>query len=379
MKNRLAVLLFIIFIFIVNNFSVSQQVYAESDRIAYLKTIELGLGARPEIVYSDNRFYVIYNSPVENRHDRCFKVKIFDNNFQKELTSKVLVSSNSTYGTTTDIRVAKWQDELYAVYEQAKEKENKSFLSVRKYKLNDKFSELTYSQKPLVTGAFWYKAVHGDELLDDPACIVFDNHLYVMTKIKYNQPSKAVYVLRKISTDVSAVLEEYKIDLSSVFAGPSSVSNLILYNGKLYRLGQSLVFGRPLAINLLMVELDAQKGYLPADDIIVLSNRHKKDTIPKGVKFNNGLFFLTHEEIIEEESGPPTSQRPGQLKEHKIWLRVYNSNFKEIASLEVSDDKTLGLHPTLEVVDNKIYVTYGHKGENSESKILIKIYEMHQE
>jgi hypothetical protein len=99
-----------------------------------------GGSARPEIIATSNRVFVVYLGNIGNGGNRTFNVKIFDSNLDNLIASKTIVTTTTEYGSPTDIRVASDGQYLYAFYETAKTTSQTStttYLWGAKYALDD--------------------------------------------------------------------------------------------------------------------------------------------------------------------------------------------------------------------------------------------------
>ena len=81
-----------------------------------------GGGARPEVIATADRVFVVYLGNVarafaDGSSGPTFRVKIFDHDLSKVISSRILVNSTEAYGRPTDIRVASDGKDLYAFYE----------------------------------------------------------------------------------------------------------------------------------------------------------------------------------------------------------------------------------------------------------------------
>ncbi|MFQ6116010.1 MAG: hypothetical protein ACE5NG_18265 [bacterium] len=162
------------------------SLYAQA--LHYVRTVEIttdaeGRGARPEIRFANNRFYIIYLSNLDGGR-RAFKVKVFDASLENVLTAKAIVESDTFYGGCTDIRNSADSVGMYLFYEKANAAKDSAYLFAEKYKFDEKFTNIYSYNGPIARGAYWYTAKPGDELLDDPASVIVGDRICVMTKIK---------------------------------------------------------------------------------------------------------------------------------------------------------------------------------------------------
>ena len=147
----------------------------------FLKRVDVGVGARPEVVAVKDRVFVVYLDTA-TRGKTAFSVKIYDKDMDREIAYKILVSQSSDYGRPTDIRVASDSKYLYAFYE--KTDNTVSYLFGAKYKLDDSFERVAYTPNPIASGPSFTKEKVGDEIVNDPIALVGPNSVFVITRIK---------------------------------------------------------------------------------------------------------------------------------------------------------------------------------------------------
>jgi len=148
-----------------------------SVKINLLKTVNItteteGGSARPEIVATADRVFVLYLGNISKGGDRFFGLKIFDREMSYTIISKTMVSTTSQYGGPTDIRVASDGQHLYAFYETHKPTSpttGTTYLWGAKYTLDDNFDRVAYTAAPIASSKPMAELQDGGELLDDPA------------------------------------------------------------------------------------------------------------------------------------------------------------------------------------------------------------------
>ncbi|MFQ6129517.1 MAG: hypothetical protein ACE5OT_01760 [Candidatus Hadarchaeaceae archaeon] len=348
----------------------------------WLTTDAEGGGARPEIVFADNHFFVIYLGNVTTVGNRAFKLKVYDREFN-EIGSKTLVTSSPEYGGPTDIRVAVRDNYLYAAYEMA-ERNLGAHLFVAKYALTPDFPLIASTIQPIATGPYYENAQIGDETMDDPAPVVAGDSLYVMTKIRTAMliEAQTLYRLRKISkSDLSVVLTE-DLDLSSAIDGPAGVGSVLYVNGDFWLI-ESTMLVPPVPpqgswenanSDIILIKTDGNWQFDAARDIYTLSSTTEREHYPSGARFANGKLYVVYVQFVRE----PVKKPSGPPKPVLIWLKVFDSNFQLVDGAQVAAGEDFGgNHPTVEVVENKIYVAYGAQNfDDGNRNVVVDIYEL---
>ena len=317
-----------------------------------------GYGARPEIVSHGEYFYIIYLGDITGR--RTFKVRTYDMNFNL-IKEKVLVSGSLEYGDPTDIRISKDGDYVYAFYELSS-KEKGAHLFGAKYKLDEDFTKVAESRSPIVISSFFFDVADGEETLNDPASVIVDGRVYVMTKIKDGgrglAGARTAYRVRELSSDLSEIVATRDIDLSETMDGWATLNNLFYANGEIHHIQSSITsFSPKVNPDLKMVRFDKEWKFDRSSDVFSLTNANDvTEGMPTGVRFTDNLLFLSHRigAVTPVSEGAPTS-------EGELWLNIYNDEFELIDSIRASSKGLFGEHSTVAVVGNHVYVAYGGK------------------
>nr|HID12234.1 HlyD family efflux transporter periplasmic adaptor subunit [Anaerolineae bacterium] len=136
-----------------------------------------------------------------------FPGKVFDEDFITEIMARDLVTPTTEYGSPTDIRVTSDGQHLYAFYETAGQEQTHLFAA--KYGLTDTFPLVAYTDPPVVTSTLALEAQPGDELLNDPAPVLANGSLFVVTRLRtgITPDEDTRYRLRRFTTDLAQVGE----------------------------------------------------------------------------------------------------------------------------------------------------------------------------
>jgi hypothetical protein len=353
-------------------------------RTVTLTTDEEGGGGRPEIVYADGRFFVVYlGNIIPGSGQRAFKVKVFDEDFTTEITARDLVTPTAEYGSPTDIRVTSDGQYLYAFYETVTREQTHLFAA--KYGLTDDFPRVAYTDPPIATSVLALEAQPGDELLDDPAPVLGDGSLFVMTKIRtgITPEEDTRYRLRQFTTDLVQVGEARDLDLSAVADGGANVNALLYVNGNYYSVLPTTLApmcgpgGGPDVADsdLLMVRFDGDWAFDPAGDLWTLSDCPEVERYVSGLDYADGSFYVAHHATPRTWECQPGGPSPGRPPGEVVWLKVFDQDGNPVDAVRVSGD-SFGNHPTVEVVGDRIYVAYAHKeSQDATENVVVAIYQ----
>lgn len=343
-----------------------EELQSEQVKLEHISTLQLtditdGYGARPEIIAHNDYFYIIYLGNITTQ--RSHKVRIYDKDFNL-LDDKVLHSGSSTYGSPTDIRVTKDGDYLYVFYELSSESTGANLFG-KKYSLDGEFTLV--AEGFIASGPYFFDAEDGEETLNDPASVVVDGRVYLMTQIKDSggtppNPSIAStrYRLRELYPDLSEIIETRDIDLSASMGGWSFAGSLAYTNGNIYYIQASITSFTgiaPAGMELMMVEFDTNWDYDLDQDVFALTDTaNTTEGMPLGVLFNDNLLFVSYRVGEVTEANEQNATSVGEM-----WLDVYNDEFNRIDSIRASSEGLFGEHATVAVVGDFAYVAYGGK------------------
>ena len=323
--------------------------------ISLLKTVDIGAGARPEVVATNDRVFVVYlaNISVQNPNAKTHSLKIFNSDLTQEIVSKDLVSYSSKYGSPIDVRIASDGNYLYVFYQTTFM--DRSYLFGAKYTLDDNFEKVAYTPEPIATGPMWLKAQPGDELVNDPIPLIGPNSVFVITRIKQKSFSKEepmIYRVREFTSDLQTKLAEFDLDLSSVAGGSPRQASAIYYNGYYYMIVPTTTesgdyyFDMTTPSDLLLVKLN--QDWQIVESKFISQEPDDVETFVTGFQVYNGYFFITYKQGYKE----------GSKWAYVLRLKVYDQNFNLVLSDIVRKATCRGesLKSSLEVTDDRIYV-----------------------
>ncbi len=312
----------------------------------FLKKVNIANGARPEVIATDDRIFVVYLD-FSSEFSPSFSVRIYDGNMDKEITYKKLVERSVAYGRPTDIRVASDGNYLYAFYEQTDGTVANLFGA--KYTLDDKFERVAYAAEPIAVAPAWTKEEVGDEVPNDPIALIGPNSIFVITRIYQKSTSigaPTVYRIREFDNDLKTKLSQFDIDLSELAgaAGKARQASAYFYNGYFYMIipTTSKSGFYPVDVvtpsDLLLIKFDKNWKIIETKN---LSQSHEDiETFVTGFKVYKGLFFVTYKRGIPFVSP----------------LEIYDMNFNPILS-EIVKEGGEG-RSALEVTNGRIYVGF---------------------
>jgi Secretion system C-terminal sorting domain len=335
--------------------------------LQYVRTVEIttdatGRGARPEIHFANDRVYIIYlgvGSPgVGGVVKNTFKVKVYDKNLENVLTEKIIVESDTVYGTTTDIRSVADAEGVYIFYEKANKVKDASFLFGEKYAFDEEFTKMYAHDGPIVEGAYWSNSEAGDELLDDPASLIVGDRVCVMTKIKGDFSklfsSVPTYRIRELNSELSQIDTTFDVVIPEI-RGFAWVSSLLYSDESIYHIQPSLSSASPpINLDLSLVRFSKQWQY-ESSDVTIISSESWSEGMPIDFAMDeSGYYYLTYEQVAEQ---PDPNQSGGSGA--YIWLKMYDNNFNEIQAIRLLDSTHLGAHASMAIAGDTVYVGYG--------------------
>ena len=318
------------------------------DVIMPLTTQEEGGGARPEIIFLDNNWFLVYRDSLIIASS--FRFKDFGQELAEGIRSKTLISS-SVNGGVTDIRLAKNGSDVYAAYEMASTSTRKLFIA--KY---DK-------QFKLAASAQVAEAVANQpqqEALDDPVVVVGNNLLYVMTRLNGG------YRIREFKLDLTSTGKVIDIDMSS----DAGVASAVYVNGNFYVVTSLYVSGRALCpaadstTNNDLYVFVYDKNWRFTGTSKTVTSEANIEYYPTSLKYANERFYITY-----LENGPdtylPDCETEGSVGTGAAAMVILDKDLNPLINQKISDQGQLTNHPTLEVIDDKVYVVYGLKEDST--------------
>jgi hypothetical protein len=327
-----------------------------------LTTDAEGGSARPEIIATQNRVFVVYLGNIGQRDGRTFNAKIFDANLDNVVAKKTLVQTTAEYGGPTDIRVASDGKFLYAFYETHKPTSPTSgvtYLWGAKYTLDDKFERVAYTAQPIAMSKPLTELSDGGELLDDPAPLVGPSSVFVVTRLKYSaaKSGKTVYRVREFNKDTLAKLSEFDLNLSNAVDGRGRVASLLYWGDSIY-IALATSTSEQVTVenddaaqsNLAVVRMKSDWTFDAQKDVRTISAAPDDvENYVSGLDADENYFYVTYKQSFGK---PPTG-------EHRAWIKIFDKDWRLIHQEQV---KTAPwgpgggeIRPSLEVAGNRIF------------------------
>lgn len=337
--------------------------YAQFELIKNIPVTESSEGgsARPELVVTADRVFVVYLGNISSGSNRTFNLKIFNKDLDTVILSKILVSTTEQFGGPTDIRVASDGQYLYAFYETHKPTSPTTattYLWGAKYVLNDNFDRVAYTEAPIISSKPMLELNDGGELLDDPAPLMGSTSVFVVTRLKYSLAiaGKTIYRVREFSKNDLTKLSDFDLDLSNApgIDGRGRVCNLIYFNEHYYIALPTTVSDigiveavDPSAIsNIALIKLDTNWKLNSQTDVKIISAEpNDKEFYLSGLNTDGNYFYVTYVQIA---SGA-----------HMAILKVFDMNYNLIQKLVVKNIVAQPgggeIRPSFAVRENRIF------------------------
>lgn len=327
-----------------------------------LTTDTEGGSARPEIVATQNRVFVVYLANIGQGSSRTFNVKIFDSNLDNLITSKTIVTTTTEYGSPTDIRVTSDGQYLYAFYETAKTTSQTStttHLWGAKYILDDSFNRVAYTATPITSSKPKSQLSDGGEMVDDPAPLIGPSSVFVITRLKYTLATNGntIYRVREFTKDNLTKKPEFDLDLSTVADGQGRVTSLLYWNNNIYIALATTVSDQGMneetddgALSDIILVKITQGWTFDSKDVQTLSAEpNDRENYVSGFKTDGSYFFIIHKQAV---GSPPTG-------EQIAWIKIFDRDFNLVLKEKVKS-VTWGsgggeIRPSLEVMGNRIF------------------------
>ncbi|MBI3808062.1 MAG: hypothetical protein HY281_11225, partial [Nitrospirae bacterium] len=279
-----------------------------------------GGSARPEIAATATRVFVLYLGNIAAGSNRTFSLKIYDNNVDRMIASKVLVSTTPEYGGPTDIRVASDGQFLYAFYETHKPTvpaTAMTYLWGAKYALDDRFDRVAYTSAPIASSRPLSELGNGGELLDDPAPLIGPDSVFVVTRLKYSlsMSGKTIYRVREFSKHDLTKLTQFDLDLSDATDGRARVASLLFWNNSILMALPTTVSDRGINENvddgalsdILLVRIRQNWTFDPQKDVKTLSaETNDRENYVSGFKTDGKYFYITFKQAT---GNPPSGEQ----------------------------------------------------------------------
>lgn len=209
-----------------------------------------------------DKVFVVY----QNLAARTFEARCYDLDLKKERGHRVLVSPDDRLGRPTDIRVATDGARLLLFYETAEETGGRAYLQAMAVAPTPDMATLSASTTPLAEAPFHYRAAMGQELLDDPAPLVADGHVFVGTRLKATLFPEGAPIarIRELSPDLTTTLRVFDLNLSDQAKGGARPYSLATAPG-----GYALLL--PTTTGSGPIDLD---NAMPSDIVMITFDRN---------------------------------------------------------------------------------------------------------
>jgi len=332
----------------------------------FIKTVAITSGAeggsaRPEIVVTEGRAYVVYLGHIAAGINRTFNVKIFDSGLGTLIASKTIVAPGTQYGSPTDIRIAADGQFLYAFYETATITE--TFLHGAKYVLNDSFDLAAAAPQPVATGRPVFELGEGEEVLNDPAPLVGPDGVFVVTRLWSGiaTAGSTIYRVREFSKETMAQKRQFDLDLSGVADGRGRVTSLLYFGGSIHMALATTVSDAGAndsnrmsddgaQCDILLVRMKPDWTFDPSADVLVISAEpDDRENYITGLRTDGRYFYLTYKQAV---GSPPTGEQRSVIK---IFDMAFNLLLKQVVRSVAWGAGGGEIRPSLEVRGNMVY------------------------
>jgi hypothetical protein len=326
-----------------------------------ITTDEEGGSARPEVIATRDRVFVVYLGNISKGQERFFGVKVFDNDLIATITTRSLVTATPQYGSPTDIRISSDGPYLYAFYETYRPTApagGTTYLWGAKYTLDDSFERVAYTATPIASSRPMSELPDGGELLDDPAPLIGPDSVFVITRLKYPLAiaGNSVFRVREFDKELRP-LRQFDLDLSGVADGRARVVSLMFYNNTIYIALATTVSDAGIdewnddgaLSDIILVKLRADWTLNLQDGIQTLSAESgDRENYVSGFDTNGMSFYITYKQAV---GIPPAG-------EQRAWVKVYDRDFNivqsEIIKATIWGPSGGEIRPSLEVSENRV-------------------------
>jgi hypothetical protein len=327
-----------------------------------LTTDAEGGSARPEIVATSSRVFVVYLGNIASASSRNFSIKIYNRDLGSPIYMREIVTATAQYGSPTDIRVASDGQVLYAFYETTTS--GATHLWAAKFALNDTFDADVTQTTPITSSLPPSQLQAGGEVLDDPAPLIGPDSVFVVTRIMNSLSTQGptVYRVREFKKDTMALIRTFDpdLDLSDAANGRARVAGLLSWNGNIYIAFATTVSDADLnesyddgaLSDIVLVRMTQDWTYDPGSDVFVLSAEpDDRENYVTGLEADSSYFYITYKQTV----GSPDAG------EHRAWIKIFDHSFNRVHAELVKSVpwSTAGaavlVRPSLEVAGTTIY------------------------
>jgi len=321
-----------------------------------LTTDAEGGSARPEIIATADRIFVVYLGNITDGSNRTFNVKIFDSNLDNMITSKTIVVTTDKYGGPTDIRIASDGQYLYAFYETTTV--STTYLWGAKYTLDDNFQLVAYTLPPIISSLPVSQLQDGDEVLNDPAPLIGLDSVFVITRLMYSisMSGNTIYRVRQFNKGDLSKISEFDLDLSNIADGRARVTSLLFWNNSIYMALATTTSDQGVIENnddgalcdIILVKMRLDTFNSLTDVQTISSEPDDRENYITGFEADQNYFYMTYKQAV----GPPIGEQRAVIK---IFDTKFNLVRKEIVKTTSWGPSGGEIRPSLEVMGNRIF------------------------
>ena len=334
---------------------------------AMVKTVALttdaeGGSARPEVVVTDSRVFVLYLGHIAGgTNTKSFDVKVYNVDLASVVTSTIIVPPSESYGSATDIRIARDGQHVFTFYETSTT--TTTYLHGAKYALNDSFDLVARTAEPIANAKPVFQAAEGDEILNDPAPLVGPDSVFVVTRLMASiaMNGKTIYRVREFSKDTFALIGQFDLDLSGVADGRGRVASLLYGNNTIYMAlattisdqgvnDQNLMSDDGALCDIILVTMSPGWSFDPQTGVRTISAEvDDRENYITGLRTDSTYFYMTYKQAV---GGPPTGEQRAVIK---IFDGAFNLLHKEIVRSVAWGEGGGEIRPSLEIFGNRLY------------------------
>lgn len=329
-----------------------------------VKTVTLttdaeGGSARPEVIATDNRIFAVYLGHIAGgANTRSFDVKVYDAAFSTVVTTTTIVPPSVSYGSATDIRIARDGQYAFTFYETATT--TTTYLHGAKYALNDSFDLVARAAEPIASAKPEFQAVDGDEVLNDPAPLVGPDSVFVVTRLRYSLSTsgRTIYRVREFTKDTMALIRQFDLDLSTIADGRGRVTSLCYWNNAIYMAFATTVSDQGLnesnddgaQSDILLVKMRSDWTFDPAADVRTLSAEpDDRENYITGLWTDGTYFYLTYKQAV---GAPPDGGQRAVIKIYDMQFSLLHTEIVRSIAWGASGGE---MRPSMEVSGGMIY------------------------
>lgn len=318
-----------------------------------------GGSARPEIVATDSRVFVVYLGHIAGgASTKSFDVKVYEADLATLVTFTTIVPPSLAYGTATDIRIASEGQYVYTFYETSSS--GTTYLHGAKYALNDSFDLVARAPEPIASAKPEFQAVDGDEVLNDPAPLVGPDSVFAVTRIRHSLSTSGntVYRVREFNKDTMAQVRQFDLDLSSIADGRGRVTSLYYRNNAIYMALATTVSDQGVndsnddgaQCDILLVKMTTNWTFDPQADVRIISSEpDDRENYITGLRADDNFFYMTYKQAV---GSPPDGEQRAVIK---VFDKELNLRHEEIVRSVVWGAGGGEIRPSFEVFSSRIY------------------------